>query len=606
MSELCLALLMVVLCHNGSFSESLDEQLGVLFNRSDLRCPKECETQDFLNKMRFEDSMECCTCRAQPLWIVEGKLNGKLNVTNIGHFDVSFVENVIELKVKDHDVHFYNLIYTYGNLTVIPTSFCNFNTIVYIDLSFNRITDIRNISCLSILDTLLLPGNKIQSLIADIFHGMKHLRRVDVSFNQITKLELRFFLHMAGKYQNLVLDFSKNLISDLDYQFKRAKNYTSRIKEINLEDNNFDSISEFVVSQLKNTTMINIKHNPITSIDKSLRNLRPCKVQLGRLDIVCRCTDLWFQSWLPSSTMPCYNNTLIFCRTETGYKSISQITKSELGCTKDYHLKWFNLCIGLVVSLIIIFAFAGYNFYVEIYILWKRFLGNIIRPVSRNSFQYDIYISCNEDDDGLRNWISYELLPHLNDRGLKSFLPYRDCQPGRPREEEVIDILPKSKIILVLLSDLHHLSRESTKAWISCEWKYAWVNYREDFLKNVIIINYDFLNNRDVSNRKPLSPASVMHDIYISSNEDDELIRKWFLMSLVPCLEKMAFDVFLFFRDGRIGKPREQETIDVISKSRNFITLLSDDKKEISNGIRENVNMHGIITRGILVENYSS
>ncbi|CAG2230867.1 unnamed protein product [Mytilus edulis] len=690
MSELCIVLLMVVLCYNGSFSKTLDEQLGVLFNRSDLRCPKECETQDFLNKKRFEDSMECCTCVAESLWVVEGKQNG----TKVGHFDVLFVKHYIELKVKDHAVNFYNLIYTYGNITDIPSSVCNFSTIVYIDLSFNQIKDIRNIACLSILDTLLLAGNKIQSLIADVFHGMKHLRRVDVSFNQITKLEPTFFLYMEGsmfhfdlsynnmseidvtnmvrlrqkyfcvvnfshnvlneitnpsnfsfqreqdfghggyldftynnfshffnfekigfqdlqlfgkmqfysfdfqhnnwicdckfypfvsqatlsshilhashvnfkcnrppqfkntiiknfrhypdllicnismsercphkchcfyqpsrnqtvvncraklsskrfplvlpEYENLALDFSKNLISDLDNQFERTKNYAFRIKEINLEGNNFHSISEFAVSQLKRTTMFNMKQNQITSIDRSLRNLRPCNVQLGRLDLVCTCNDLWFQSWLPSPTMPCYNNTLIFCKTETGYKSITKVTKSELGCTEDSHLKWFNLCIGILISLVVIFAFTGYNFYIEIYILWRRFLRKVSRPVSRNSFQYDIYISCNEDDDGLRNWISCELLSHLNDRGLKSFLPYRDCQPGRPREEEIIDSISKSKSILVLLSDLHHLERESTKAWISCEWKYTWLKYREDFSKNVIIINYDFLNNRDVSNR---------------------------------------------------------------------------------------------------------
>ncbi|VDI76237.1 Hypothetical predicted protein [Mytilus galloprovincialis] len=77
--------------------------------------------------------------------------------------------------------------------------------------------------------------------------------------------------------------------------------------------------------------------------------------------------------------------------------------------------------------------------------------------------------------------------------------------------------------------------------------------------------------------RKPLSTTSVIYDIYISSNEEDEQIRKWLLTSLVPNLEKKGLNVFLFFRDGTIGEPREQETIDVISKSRNFIILLSDD-----------------------------
>ncbi|XP_063397233.1 toll-like receptor 8 [Mytilus trossulus] len=316
-----------------------------------------------------------------------------------------------------------------------------------------------------------------------------------------TILSSKKFPLVLPEHENFALDFSKNLISDLDYQLERAKNYTFHIKEINLAGNNFDIISEFAVSQLKRTTMINMIHNPITSIDRSLRNLRPCNVQLGRLDIVCTCTDLWFQSWLPSSTMPCYNNTRIFCKTETGYKSITQVSKSDLGCIEDYHLKWFNLIIGILLSLVVIFAFTGYHFYLEIYILWRRFFGKISRQVSGNSFQYDIYISCNDEDDGLRDWISNELLPHLNDRGLKSFLPYRDCQLGRPREEEIIDTISKSKTVLVLLSDLNQLTRKSTKTWISCEWKYAWLNYREDYSKNVIIINYDFLNNRDVSNR---------------------------------------------------------------------------------------------------------
>ncbi|CAC5367124.1 unnamed protein product [Mytilus coruscus] len=90
-----------------------------------------------------------------------------------------------------------------------------------------------------------------------------------------------------------------------------------------------------------------------------------------------------------------------------------------------------------------------------------------------------------------------------------------------------------------------------------------------------------FISTRTVMNffRNPLSPSSVIHDIYISSNEDDELIRKWLLTSLVPCLEKKGFDVFLFFRNSTIGKPWEQETIDVISKSRNLIIFLSDDAK---------------------------
>ncbi|VDH93687.1 Hypothetical predicted protein [Mytilus galloprovincialis] len=83
--------------------------------------------------------------------------------------------------------------------------------------------------------------------------------------------------------------------------------------------------------------------------------------------------------------------------------------------------------------------------------------------------------------------------------------------------------------------------------------------------------------------KKPVAPNCIKHDIYISANEDDPLLRKWLLTSLVPYLERKGFDVFLFFRDSAFGAPREQETIDVMSKSRNFIILLSD----ITNGTQE-------------------
>ncbi|VDH98902.1 Hypothetical predicted protein [Mytilus galloprovincialis] len=94
-----------------------------------------------------------------------------------------------------------------------------------------------------------------------------------------------------------------------------------------------------------------------------------------------------------------------------------------------------------------------------------------------------------------------------------------------------------------------------------------------------------FILTRSIFNfcKKPVAPHCIKHDIYISANEDDPLVRKWLLTSFVPYLERKGFDVFIFFRDSAFGAPREQETIDVMSKSRNFIILLSD----ITNGTQE-------------------
>jgi hypothetical protein len=39
------------------------------------------------------------------------------------------------------------------------------------------------------------------------------------------------------------------------------------------------------------------------------------------------------------------------------------------------------------------------------------------------------------------------------------------------------------------------------KMWVQNEWKYAWHNYKSDPNREIIIINYDMLDNKNVAKR---------------------------------------------------------------------------------------------------------
>ncbi|VDI79742.1 Hypothetical predicted protein, partial [Mytilus galloprovincialis] len=68
-----------------------------------------------------------------------------------------------------------------------------------------------------------------------------------------------------------------------------------------------------------------------------------------------------------------------------------------------------------------------------------------------------------------------------------------DSAFGAPREQETIDVMSKSRNLIILLSDINN----GTQEWNKKEWKYAWNYYKCDFSPNLIVINYDFVKCDD-------------------------------------------------------------------------------------------------------------
>jgi hypothetical protein len=110
------------------------------------------------------------------------------------------------------------------------------------------------------------------------------------------------------------------------------------------------------------------------------------------------------------------------------------MTKESLGCQvnneNDKNMYTLLAALCLVFSLIISCIFL---LRLHLFILVVRPILKLVRKENTSGIEYDVYVSFNEADTNLRIWISTVMIPFLEGRNLKVFLPYRDCTIGRSR-----------------------------------------------------------------------------------------------------------------------------------------------------------------------------
>ncbi|CAC5385266.1 unnamed protein product [Mytilus coruscus] len=169
-------------------------------NRTDLRCPSDCSKD-------AENVHHCCVCKAVPEWHLSSKYillsleytkrDGSAKVIGDKHSSVPAI-----LKHRD------------GYLQGLPTNLCDFINIREIDFKRNKISTIGIISCLSKLDRLDLSYNKIYQIYNDTFTLLTHLRILILTHNGLTKLDP---FSVAGTSLSIGhLDCSWNNLTEID------------------------------------------------------------------------------------------------------------------------------------------------------------------------------------------------------------------------------------------------------------------------------------------------------------------------------------------------------------------------------------------------------
>lgn len=302
---------------------------------------------------------------------------------------------------------------------------------------------------------------------------------------------------------NLELYFSNNHIKELG-----NKEYLTRSSLLDFSENNLKELNKLNLAAISNVSKINFSNNSIKTIDQGLHRIGPCNIQLGYVNLDCKCSDKWLRDWMQFNVLKsCSTVNNISCRTSDGIISVLQMSDEMFGCNDSSPTAWIVItALGLVILLGLLFGSLFQVFSVEIYLILRKCFGKKYEDVCP-IFKYDAYISFNEEVDEIRTWASRVLTKNLENCGYKICLPCRDTPFGSFKEAAINENITTCKNYIFLLS-------EQTNKWTKLEWKYAWSQFKSNKCKNIIIINFDQLDTSDVVQReiKAFSRLGLMLD----------------------------------------------------------------------------------------------
>jgi len=159
------------------------------------------------------------------------------------------------------------LLYRENKLELTPSTFDGFVALIYLDLSFNAIsvlkdTDVQFIS-LKQLFFLNISHNSLQTLTPMAFNGLASLRYIDISHNPITTI------------RNKALQGMKSLTSLALINMQVSRLYSCSfcgldlLKHLDMTNNSIDALPDDIFNTLENLVSLKISLNPIYSIGKT-------------------------------------------------------------------------------------------------------------------------------------------------------------------------------------------------------------------------------------------------------------------------------------------------------------------------------------------------
>ncbi|XP_060568816.1 uncharacterized protein LOC132727384 [Ruditapes philippinarum] len=274
-------------------------------NRDDLYCDNEC----------FEESAEknCCSCNSCTSWmgeeidlyIEELSITGKNIVLSNNQSVESNVYKIYrsQSEMKEFPVNLCKDVND-TNLGALFTSFSNISVyrdrIVLINLEYNDIEVLADISCLYKLDELNLRYNSISYLSNMSFVNLSHLRSLRLEGNKLTVLEPNTF--SSTNQHLLYVDISGNQLKTLDVSNIVPPFPFCEINVASNEITEFVNHAEFTLdtSEIYGPGFINFQDNSLQKFPdlKTLLNIDDISVlgkvwdfgfDLRGIPIVCDC-----------------------------------------------------------------------------------------------------------------------------------------------------------------------------------------------------------------------------------------------------------------------------------------------------------------------------
>ncbi|PGH13020.1 hypothetical protein AJ80_06504 [Polytolypa hystricis UAMH7299] len=219
-----------------------------------------------------------------------------------------------------------------NNFRVFPDFLCNLKSLVDLDISFNKITDLPRIGKLKSLERLWVTNNALRGPLGETFRTLSNLKEIDARFNEITSIDniallprleqllvghnkVTTFSGTFMKLRTLVLDHcpvtefdliaqvptltslniaSAKLVQFKDTLFSNMPNLTKLV----LNKNHFVTLSTYI-GTLRRLEHFSIAKNPLSTLPHTigclteLKNLNLRECNLSKLP-----PEIWYCSKL--------------------------------------------------------------------------------------------------------------------------------------------------------------------------------------------------------------------------------------------------------------------------------------------------------------------
>lgn len=312
--------------------------------------------------------------------------------------------------------------------------FKNFSSLKILDISFNNLEQLPDIVVANLpqnLTELYLNNNKLELWEWKTLEQFKNLKFLDLSDNRLMAIES----HLSS--------------------------YTSSLQKLSLRKNLISQLSDFFLYKATSLTELDLSYNDIHTINKSVflsgndNFLKVLWLEGNPFDCTCEIID--FLQWITNNnvTIPRLS-TDVTCASSDFLKKKSIIYFDIHACSLDAvsmilcFLSFFFVLLNMALPIM------KNLFYWDIWYIYHWCLAKLKpnRSVILETL-YDAFITYDDKDPDVSDWVYNELCHQLEENGDKHILlclEERDWEPGKAVIDNIVQSINQSKKTVFVLT----------------------------------------------------------------------------------------------------------------------------------------------------------
>uniref|UniRef100_A0A452IFZ1 TIR domain-containing protein n=1 Tax=Gopherus agassizii TaxID=38772 RepID=A0A452IFZ1_9SAUR len=344
------------------------------------------------------------------------------------------------------------------------------------------------------LQTLEFKGNHLDVLWRDgdsrylsFFKNLTNLEQLDISYNFLSFLPLGAFEGMPPRLKVLsltnnmlksfnwgklpflekleTLDLSNNLLSTVP---RELSNCSATLHKLILKNNRIRRLTKYFLRDAFQLKYLDLSSNKIQIIKKSsfpenvISNLE--MLLLHGNPFKCICDAVWFVWWINQTevTIPLLA-TDVTCAGPGAQKGKSVILLDLYSCELDSSYVILYSVSASAILCLMVFTVTSHLYFWDVWYSYHFCTAKIkgYRRLRSPETCYDAFISYDNEDPAVTEWILKELVENLEDQKDKQFnlcLEERDWLPGQPVLDNLSQSIQLSRKTIFVLTNKYTTS----------------------------------------------------------------------------------------------------------------------------------------------------